>query len=557
MEMAKAQTPSPISAFTEGFIQLPALRQLGVLFGFAAVAALGVALVLWSWNPSYEILFGSLGEKEAAEITTVLQQRNIEYKIDNRTGAILVPASKVHEIRLQLAGEGLPKSSGMGLELLQQKQEYGTSQFMETTRYQHALETELARSIMTIGSVERARVHLAIPKQSVFVRKRQLPSASVLLNLYAGRVLEEGQVAAITHLVASSIPNLEPERVTVVDENGRLLSNRKTTAEMAKNQEQFEYSRTLESSYIERIEDILAPIVGRDGVRAQVSTEVDFAVTEQTMETYNPDLPALRSEKVLEEESTSGGAPQGVPGALSNQPPADATVPETLFDAQGQPVEPAKPTSTRRSTTANYELDRTISHTRMAGGQIKRLSIAVVVNDRQVVNDEGETVYEPRTPEEMARITALVKEAVGYNPQRGDTLNVINAPFARPDVVESLPEVPFYEQPWLLDLSKVLGTVLLGLLIILGVLRPMMRNLARVNESAGGMLPEAAMAQGGEAGLAEDQLSLSGTGAGSSDRIKLPGPGAYEDNIEMVQQVVKDDPKLVAQVVRNWISEDK
>lgn len=549
MELAKAENPSPISAFTEGFIQLPAFRQLGVLFGFAAVAALGVALVLWSWSPSYDILFGSLGEKEASEIANVLQQRNIEYKLDARTGAIMVPSSKVHEIRLQLASEGLPKSSGMGLEMLQQKQEYGTSQFMETNRYQHALETELARSVMTISSVESARVHLALPKQSVFVRKRQEPTASVLVNLYAGRILEAGQVASITHLVASSIPNLEPERVTVVDENGRLLSSKKSSKEMAQNQDQFEYGRTLENSYIERIEDILAPIVGRDGVRAQVATEIDFSVTEQTMETYNPDLPALRSEKVIEEQSGSGGAAQGVPGALSNQPPADATVPETLFDATGQPVEPAGPQNSRRSTTANYELDRTISHTRMGGGNIQRLSIAVVVDDRLVVNDVGEQVREPRSQEEMDRITALVQEAVGYNVQRGDTLNVINAPFARPEKVEALPEVPLWEQAWVVDLSKVLGAVLIGLLLVLAVLRPMMRNLAAVKGEPSGMVHAGA-------GLAEDQLSLTG-GADTEERIKLPGPGAYEDNIDMVQQVVTEDPKLVAQVVRNWISEEK
>ncbi|MGM0594824.1 MAG: flagellar basal-body MS-ring/collar protein FliF [Pseudomonadota bacterium] len=557
MELAKADNPSPISAFTEGFIQLPAFRQLGVLIGFAAVAALGVALVLWSWNPSYEILFGSLGEKEASEIADVLQQRNIEYKLDARTGAIMVPAAKVHEVRLQLASEGLPKSSGKGLEMLQQKQEYGTSQFMETTRYQHALETELARSVMTIGSVESARVHLALPKQSVFVRKRQEPSASVLVNLYSGRVLEEGQVDAIRHLVAASIPNLEPGKVTVVDENGRLLSSKKSSAEMGRNQDQFEFSRTLEQSYIERIEEILTPVVGRDGVRAQVSAKIDFSVTEQTMETYNPDLPALRSEQVTEQSSTSGGA-QGVPGALSNQPPADAEVPETLFDAQGQPVEPEPPRNTRRSSTTNYELDRTISHTRKGSGEVERLSIAVVVNDRRTTNDEGETVFEPRSAEEMERITALVREAVGYNAQRGDTVNVINTPFARPDAVAEIPEVPLWEQPWVLDLSKVVGSVLLGLLLILAVLRPMMRNLASVKEQGGGLTPAMAGAGAGgdEGGLAEDQLSLTG-GGDSSERIKLPGRGAYEDNIEMVKQVVNEDPKLVAQVVRNWISDDK
>ncbi len=547
--MADATSTASVGSFAEGFIALPALRQLGVLFGFAAVAALGVALVLWTWTSNYDILFASLSEKETGEIANVLKQRNIDFKLDARTGAVMVPSSRLQEIRMQLAGEGLPKSSGMGLELLQQKQEYGTSQFMETTRYQHALETELARSIMTISSVERARVHLAMPKQSVFVRKRQQPSASVLVNLYAGRLLEAGQVAAITHLVASSIPSLEPERVTVVDEAGHLLSSKKSNADMAMNQDQFDFTRNLERNYIDRIEDILAPIVGIGGVRAQVSTEVDYTVTEQTSEAYNPDLPALRSEKVTEEQSGSGASAQGIPGALSNQPPANATAPETLFDATGQPVTPSGPQNSRRSSTTNYELDRTISHTRMGGGNIKRLSIAVVVDDRMTVNGAGEQVREPRSQEEMDRIIALVKEAVGYSAQRGDTLNVINASFKQPEAIEELPAEPIWEQPWVVDLVKIFAAVVLGALLIFMVLRPMMRNLAAVKPMSSDMLPA-----GSGGGLADDRLSIGGDKEGL---IKLPGHGAYEDNIEMVQQVVKDDPKLVAQVVRNWIAEDK
>ncbi len=549
MELAKTENTSPMNAFAEGFIQLPAVRQMSVLVGFAAVAALGVALVLWSWNPSYGVLFGSLGEKEAAEIADLLRQRNINYKLDERTGALLVPSSKVHDIRLQLAAEGLPRSSGIGLEILQKKSEFGTSQFMETTRYQHALEQELARSIMSLSSVENARVHLALPKQSVFVRKRQAASASVLLDLYAGRMLEDEQVAAIRHLVASGIPNLEPSQVTVVDENGRLLSSKKRSTEMALNQDQFEYTRSMETSYIERIEDILAPIVGRHGMRAQVSAELDFTVTEQTQESFNPDLPALRSEQISE-ESMLGEALQGVPGALSNQPPGAATVPEEAGGA-GAEAERQKLNS-RLNSTKNYELDRTISHSRLASGNIKRLSIAVVVDERLATNEEGEVVREPRSTEEMERLTSLVREAVGYNAARGDTVNVISAAFAAPELVGELPEQPLWEQPWVLDIAKVVGALLLGMLLIFMVLRPMMRNLSAVSEP----MPLAAGGEAGALGLAEDQLSLTGGGE-HEGVIKLPGPGAYEDNIDMVQQVVKDDPKLVAQVVRNWISEDK
>ena len=543
-----------MGAFTEGFIQLPAVRQLGVLIGFAAVAALGVVLVLWTWTPSYGVLFGNLGDKEAAEIAELLRARNIQYKLDERTGALLVPSAKVQELRMQLAAEGLPRSSGMGLEILQQKSEFGTSQFMETTRYQHALEQELARSIMSLSSVESARVHLAMPKQSVFVRKRQPPTASVLLDLYAGRLLEDEQVAAIQHLVASGIPNLEPSQVTVVDESGRLLSAKKRSSEMAQNQDQFEYTRSIEQSYIERIEDILAPIVGRDGMRAQVAAELDFTVTEQTQESFNPDLPALRSEQ-LSEEQLLADALGGVPGALSNQPPGAASVPEVAGAGTGATDGAGQKVNSRLNSTKNYELDRTISHSRLGSGSIKRLSIAVVVDERVTTGAKGEVVREPRPAEEMERLTSLVREAVGYNVARGDSVNVLSAAFASPEAVGAVPEQPIWEQPWVLDIIKVVGAVLLGLLLILMVLRPMMRNLAAASEPL--PLPAGAAAGGGSAGmgLAEDQLSLSG--GDHTAVIKLPGRGAYEDNIDMVKTVVKDDPKLVAQVVRNWIAEDR
>ena len=555
MEMAKSQNLSPLSAFTEGFIQLPAFRQLGVLFGFAAVAALGVALVLWSWTPSYGVLFGSLGDKEAAEIAAALDQRGINYRLDSRTGALMVPSSRVHEVRLQLAAEGLPRSSGVGLEILQQKQEFGTSQFMESARYQHALEMELARSITTIGSVQTARVHLALPKQSVFVRQRQEPTASVLIKLHPGRLLEDGQVSAITHLVAASIPNMEAERVTVVDEGGRLLSSRQRNTELALNQGQFEFVRNLEHSFISRIEDILMPLIGRDGVRAQVSADVDFSVTEQTSETFNPDLPALRSQEISEERSLAN-ALQGVPGALVNQPPGQGFAPEVAQGADGN-GQGQLPVNSRRHATSNYELDRTISHTRMGGGQLRRLSIAVVVRDRMVMNEDGVWVSEVRTQEELDRLTSLVRDAVGYNALRGDTVNVVSAPFTDTPIPD-LPPVPVWEQAWVVDLGKVLGALILGLLLIFMVIRPLIRNLAAVRVGADASTAAAdgsGVAALGHDGMAPDQLSL---GHDKKEGIvKLPGPGAYEENIEMVREVVKEDPKLVAQVMRNWISEDK
>lgn len=535
MELVKADS---VTAPFEGFVNLPAVRQVGLMFGLAASVALGMAVVLWSQEPSYSVLYANLGGKDASQVMDALQKQGVKYRLDEKTGALLVPSSAVHELRLKLANEGLPHSSASGLDILQQKQEFGTSQFLETARYQHALEGELARSVMTINSVEHARVHLALPKQTAFIRERQQPSASVLVSLYPGRILEETQVAAITHMVASSIPNLEPGRVTVVDQNGRLLSGKRPTNAVV-NQEQFEYTRKLEESYIARIENIIAPIVGTQGVRAQVSAEVDFTVTEQTQESYNPDLPALRSEQTYEEKSTSEGA-QGIPGALSNTPPAATTVPAV---AAGQPGGAATAQSGRslNRATKNYELDRTISHSKLATGQVRRLSVAVVVDDRQVVGADGEVVREARSAEEIERIAALVREAVGYNAQRGDTVNVINASFQTAQAVAALPEPPLWQQPWVMDAGKLLLGALVVILLLFGVLRPLLRALATVKP------PPAPVA---EHGMSEDRLTLGGPGS----VMQLPQHNTYEDNIAMIRDMARQDPKHVAQVVKTWVS---
>ncbi|WP_127476427.1 flagellar basal-body MS-ring/collar protein FliF [Sulfurivermis fontis] len=538
MELVKADN---VTAPFEGFVNLPAVRQVGLMFGLAASVALGVAVVLWSQEPNYSVLYANLGSKDASQVMDALQKQGVQYKLDDKTGALLVPTSVVHELRLRLADEGLPRSSGAGLDILQQKQEFGASQFLETARYQHALEGELARSITTINSVENARVHLALPKQTAFIRERQQPSASVLVSLYPGRTLEEAQVAAITHMVASSIPNLEPGRVTVVDQSGRLLSSKPPT-NAAVNQEQFEYTRKLEDSYIARIENIIAPIVGTQGVRAQVSAEVDFTVTEQTQESYNPDLPALRSEQVYEERSATEGA-QGIPGALTNTPPATPAVPERAAGQAGAAAGVQTGRSLNRATK-NYELDRTISHSKLATGQVRRLSVAVVVDDRQSINQNGEVVREPRSAEEMERIAALVREAVGYNAQRGDTVNVINASFQTAQAVEPLPEPPLWKQPWVMDAGKQLLGALVVILLLFGVLRPLLRALATVKP------PPAPVA---EHGMSEDRLTLGGPGG----VMQLPQQNTYEGNIAMIRDMARQDPKHVAQVVKTWVSGDE
>ncbi|HKJ76283.1 MAG TPA: flagellar basal-body MS-ring/collar protein FliF [Gammaproteobacteria bacterium] len=559
-----------LTAPLEGFNHLPLVRQLALMIGLAASIALVVVAVMWTQEEGGKsVLYSGLAPEDASQVVQSLQQQGVDYKVNDATGAIMVPSDKVHEVRLQLAGDGLPKGGGVGFDLLQKEQEFGASQFIQNKRYQHALETELARSVTSVGHIKSARVHLALPEQSAFIRKRRDPTASVVVDLYPGRRLEAGQVDSITHLVASSIPEMSPGKVTVVDQRGRLLTGQNGDGNAARNEQQFDYVNKVEQRYADRIENILTPIVGYEGVRAQVTAAVDFSVTERTQETYNPDMPAPRSKQTMEEVTANGG-PGGVPGALANQPPAEGQVPEQVNQGnqgnagQGQQGEGSAFTfagsqngengetvDSRRETTVNYELDRTISHTESAPGRLQRLSVAVVVDDRKVTNEDGELVREPWPEGEIERITGLVKEAVGYNPRRGDTVNVINASFQEQEEVAPVPEPPLWERAWVWDVAKKVGAGIIVLLLILGVLRPLLRSLAAVKPAAG--VAAGPTEEEGEQ-LGEDQLSLSGGGGGSA---RLPKPEQqYEEDLNVARQLAQEDPKRVAQVVRTWLTSE-
>ncbi|MCI0734202.1 MAG: flagellar M-ring protein FliF, partial [Methylococcaceae bacterium] len=416
--------------------KLPALRQIGVMAALAFSVAIGVAAVLWSRTPDYTLLYGSVADKDVPEVLAALENLDIDYKVESSSGAILVPDADVHEVRLKLAAQGLPKTESLGFELLQKQSEFGTSQSLEAARFHHALENEIARTVGSIQNVKSVRVHLALPKQSVFVRQQKKPSASILVNLYAGRSLEKSQVEAIVHLVASSVPQLEPGQVTVVDQRGRLLNSLERSDEISLSSKRFEYKTQVEEHLIERAENILSPLVGEDGLRIQATADIDFTTTERTEEQFNPDLPALRSEQTNEETNQSPGA-QGIPGALSNQPPAAGTAPEQAAAAVS--VGDSSARNSAKSATRNYELDKTISHTRLAPGILRRLSVAVIIDDRAVAQDDGSVVKKPYSPEEIARFTDLVKQAVGFNVARGDQVTVSNSTFQAQQVPEALP----------------------------------------------------------------------------------------------------------------------
>jgi len=546
MAMVKAET-------VQGFQGLPALRQIGLMIGLAASVALGVSVVLWSQHPNYTLLYANLSSKDAGQVIDALQSSGIQFKVDEATGAVMVESSKLQSARMELAKDGLPEGNAMGFEMLQKEQGFGTSQFIETARFQRALEGELGRTIAELRNVKNARVHLAIPKRSVFLRDRSEPTASVMADLYSGRTLDEEQIAAIVHLVSSSVPHLKPENVTVVDQRGELLSSGASDAGMAQTSTQFSYNRKLEQNYSDRVRKLLEPIVGAGRVRASINADLDFTVTERTQETFNPDLPALRSEQVSEDNSQNSVGASGIPGALSNQPPETSRLQTPGAEAGADDEAVGGPRNSSKRSVRNYELDKTVSHTKLATGTIRRLSIAVVIDNKQELDENEELVNKPWTPEELDRFTTLVKEAVGFNGARGDTVNIINSSFIPPPEAEALPEPSMLEQPWVWNVGKQAVGAIGVLILIFGVLKPILRSLAEKGVQANAMVPAVAGAQvagGGD----EDQLSISNGGA---QQAQLEGPKAgYEQNLETAKGVVNEDPKRVAQVVKNWVGED-
>jgi len=524
-----------------------ALKPLLLLVGIAAAVAAGVGVVLWSKEPTYSLLYGNLGQQDAAQIVQALQASGIEYKLDDN-GAITVPAEKVHDARLKLAGQGLPEGDG-GFAVIAKDPGFGVSQFMEGARYQHALETELARTIANLQPVEAARVHLALPRQSAFVRDRRPPSASVFLQLKPGRRLESEQTTAIVNLVASSIPELEATQVTVVDQQGRLLSSPDSHDEFAVRGKQLEMARAMEERYTQRIEELLAPLVGPGRVRAQVVADVELSTTEEAREQYRPDSQVVRSEQTAEETSRTGAGPQGVPGALSNQPPTPGVALPAGVPAAGAPVAqsqaapeaaatPAPPDNTSKQATRNYEIDRTVAYTKQPAGRLKRLTVAVLVDNLRTPGEDGKVVETALTPEQLTNVTRLVKDAVGYDESRGDSVNVVNASF-RGEVTEEIkPEpIPLWERPLIRDIAKLLAGLIVLLALVFVVLRPLIRGLLAPPKPA--YAPPAL----------PDGMSAALAGNASDGRTAMD----YETQIAQARSLVAQDPARVAQVVKTWV----
>ncbi len=555
--------PEMIAAPAQGFARLPAVRQIAMLVGLAASIALGFWVVLWSQTPSYQPLYGNLSNLEVGEIMEVLRQADIGFRLDEGTGTLLVPAADVHKARIRLATEGLPRSSAAGFEMMEKSQTFGTSQFMEAARYQRALEGELGRSIASLHNVKSARVHLAIPKQSSFIRPRKVPSASVVVTLFAGRQLGEDQLAGVVHLVSSSIPELAPDSVSVIDQRGRLLTAPQVDKSSGLSHEQFDYTARVEDTYVKRVENILSPIVGLGNVRAQVAADIDFTVTEQTSEVFDPDERQIRSEAVVKEQRTGSAWSGGVPGALSNQPPAGGVAPERIDaaitadelpedDVERRETLSALPKSTVQRATHNYELDKTISHTRLSAGKIRRLSVAVVLDERTAAPSGAEATAQGYTPEDIERFTMLVKEAVGFDETRRDTVTVVAVPFTSPEPVEPLPSPPLWEQTWLYDGLKYLAAGIVILLLIFSVLRPTMQALAVRSGSPARLPGDRPQSEQGQE--PESARQLAGAAPGQYQLPDVPAGNAYGNHLETARDLADKDPGRVAQVVKTWVS---
>jgi flagellar M-ring protein FliF len=519
--------------------------------GIALLAALIAAAVMWGRTPDFKVLYSNLSDKDGGAILAQLSQMNIPYKHADGGGAIMVPADQVHEARLKLASQGLPKGSTVGFELLE-NQRFGATQFQEQVNFQRGLEGELAKSIQSLSSVQNARVHLALPKQSAFLREQQKPSASVILNLYPGRTLDRAQVAGIIHLVSSSVPDLPMKNVTALDQNGTLLSSTgDTNSAGGLDPDKLNYLQQLEQSYIRRVIDLLEPIVGRNNVRAQVAADVDFAVIEQTAETFKPNVgdASVRSSAMNESNNGGGNSAQGVPGALSNQPPANPTAPlQGAGAAPGQPATPKNDAGAgpgKREQTTNYEVDKTIRVEKRPVGSIKRLSVAVVLNNSKSTDADGKVTMQPLSEADLAKITSLVREAVGFSQPRGDSLNVVNVPFNVDEkIVET--EVPLWKQPENISLAKEIGkglVLVIGLLVLVfGMIRPALRSMGTRSAQIPSM----------------DTAALSGPGAVYSPGVQAAQLSAANSAAQLadVRQLAKQEPGTVANVVRAWVNKD-
>ncbi|MFT7559283.1 MAG: flagellar M-ring protein FliF [Flavobacteriales bacterium] len=541
----------------DGFNNLNILRQAGLMVGLAASVAIGFAVVLWTQGEDWKPLYGSLDRLDSSEVSGILDFNEISYKIDGSTGALLVPVDEVHKARLVLADAGVQGDKSYGYELLDQEQQLGTSQFMESIKFRRGLEGELARTISSVNSVRGARVHLAIPKQTVFIREGREPSASIFLELFPGRPITSKQVRGIANLVASSVPDLDIENVSIVDQKGNLLSVGVEDEKLTAAAQHLDYTRKIENDIILRIRRLISPIVGAGSFKTEVSADIDFTEIEQAEESFNPDLPAIRSEQIVDEQRTGAAGNGGVPGALANQPPAEGQAPINAIGGGGDGA--AAPSNSRSQKTRNYELDRTVSYTRHEKGRLRRLSVAVVVDDKAQFAADGSAAPKIAwTDAELERLAILIRDAVGFSAVRGDSVNILNESFLALPTIEVEGDRPVWEQDWFTKIAKQLAGVFIVIMLVVGLLRPVLKSLAvsgitsRADDEAKELAALQASGLDSFDSLSDEAVTLTG-----GDALALPSPeDSYEQQLNAVKGLVAEDAGRVAQVIKRWINEE-
>ena len=543
--------PASRSAFGEGLSRMDQAQKIKLGLGALALLAIALAFFFMGRQPEYRVLYANLGDKDGGAIVAQLSQMNVPYKHAEGGQAILVPADKVHDTRLRLASQGLPKGSISGFEQMEANR-FGMTQFQERLTFQRGLEGELTRSIQSLSSVQSARIHLALPNQNGFFREQQKPSASVLLTLHAGRTLDRAQVAGIVHLVASSVPEMNPKAVSVVDDAGNLLSAPADAQAQGADTQKLQYTQQIEQLYTRRIMDMLEPLVGRNNVKAQVSADVDFSMVESTSEEHkpnqSPDTSAVRSQQTVEDGAAASATPSGVPGAVSNQPPATGTAP---INGAAAPVGVAaqggtdKPGSMRRESVVNYEVDKTVKVVRESSGQIRRLSAAVVINHRTTTDKAGKETTVAIPAAQLEQMTALVRETIGFNKDRGDSVNVVNAVF-NVEKTSEVDELAWWKQAenqeFLRGLAWPLGMVGLGLLVLMGMVRPGLKLLKTPV-------------------VRRDQTELQPLNAMLNEAPERPGlpmpanePTAENQRLTDAKRLALENPMAVANIVKGWVN---
>jgi flagellar M-ring protein FliF len=545
--------PPRQSAFGAGLARMDRTQKMRLGLGALALLVMALALFFMGQQPEYRVLYTNLNDKDGGAIVAQLAQMNVPYKYTEGGQAIMVPSDKVHDTRLRLASLGLPKGSVNGFELMEANR-FGMTQFQERLTFQRGLEGELTRSIQSLSSVASARIHLALPNQNGFFREQQKPTASVLVTLHPGRTLDKAQIAGIVHLVASSVPEMNPKAVSVVDDAGTLLSATPDDQSASADGEKLKYTQQIEQLYTRRILDMIEPLVGVGNVKAQVSADVDFSLVESTSELHKPnqgaEAGAIRSQQLVEDGTPPVAQPAGVPGATTNQPPATGTAPingEAAPLAAGGSADKAG--NSRRESVINYEVDKTVKVVREASGTVRRLSAAVVVNHRAVTDPKtGKVSSAAIPPEQLDQMTALVRETIGFSKDRGDSVNVMNAEFnvVAPVEVET---IPWWRQPENMELARSMawpmGMLGMGLLVLMGLVRPGIKLMKTVPA-----LP-----------AAQEPQQLNAVLDDEPERPALPEPVSTEPTPEMVRladakRLALENPVAVANIVKGWVNGD-